>query len=108
MSSERSAIIVPVPAAEPVVARWRELFDPSAARGMPAHITVLHPFLPEPQLTGDVLAGLDRLCAAVVPFEVSFARTARFPNAVYLEPDPSEPIRRLTLAIAERWPEAPP
>jgi 2'-5' RNA ligase len=108
MSARQSAIIVPVPAAEPVVARWRELFDPSAARGMPAHITVLYPFLAEPRLTDDVLAPLEALCGAVAPFDVTFTRTGRFPNALYLEPDPSEPIRQLTLAIAGRWPEAQP
>lgn len=43
MPSEKgqAAVVVPVPAAESVVAAWREQFDSSAAQGMPAHITEL-------------------------------------------------------------------
>jgi hypothetical protein len=39
-----SAIIVPVPAVEPLVSQWRQRFDVSARHGVPAHITVLYPF----------------------------------------------------------------
>ena len=37
-----------------------------------------------------------------------FARAARWPELVYLEPDPAEPFARLTAAIAAEWPEHPP
>ena len=41
-----SALLVAVPAAEPAVAAHRSRLDTSAAVGVPAHITVLYPFLP--------------------------------------------------------------
>ena len=59
----RSAIVVPVPDAEPAVGTWRARYDSSAAFGMPAHITVLYPFLPEDRLTQDVVDRLTEICA---------------------------------------------
>jgi hypothetical protein len=101
----QTAVVVPVSAAEPLVAPWRARFDPSAAQGMPAHVTALHPFVPA---TDRVVAELRALCAASPVLDVRFARTARFPGVLHLAPEPADGLRRLTLAIAERWPEAPP
>jgi hypothetical protein len=103
-----SVVVVPVPAAEPLVSAWRERFDPSAAERMPAHVTALAPFLREERLTGEVLARLRELCADVPVLDVVFRRTARFPDVLYLAPEPDDVLHRLTLAIAEQWPQAPP
>jgi 2'-5' RNA ligase len=104
----RTAVVVPVPAAEPLVSRWRERFDASAAQGMPAHITALYPFLDDERLHDDVLAALRELCAVWPILDVAFRQIGRFPGVLYLDPEPPDELRRLTLAIAERWPEAPP
>ena len=50
----QSALLVPVPAAEPAVAEHRARLDGSARDGVPAHLTVLYPFLP-PALVDDVV-----------------------------------------------------
>jgi 2'-5' RNA ligase len=106
--SERgqSAIVVPVPAVEPAVSFWRQRFDHSAVQGMPAHITVLYPFLPERCLTHDVLAQLSVVCGQVGAFDVRFSRTGRFPGVLYLKPEPADRLRDLTVAIAGQWPNA--
>ena len=52
----QSAFVVPVPEAEPWVKDLRERYDPIAAVGMPAHITVLFPFIPPDLLTDNDLA----------------------------------------------------
>lgn len=108
--SERgeSAVVVPVPQVEPQVSPFRDRFDSSAAQGMPAHVTALYPFLPEPSLTAEVLDELRGLCSRLDAFEVEFVRTQRFPGVLYLEPEPADAFRELTRAIAKRWPEAPP
>ena len=110
MPSEKgqSAVVVPVPTAEGVVSAWRQRFDTSAAQGMPAHITVLFPFLPEHRLTGDVVARLRELCSELPVLDVRFSRTARFPEVLYLDPEPSDGLRQLTGAITQQWPDAPP
>src|SRR3978361_1655806 len=73
MPSEKgqAAVAIPVPAAESVVSAWREQFDSSAAEGMPAHITVRFPFLPESRVTGEVVARLREMCSELPLLEVS-------------------------------------
>jgi hypothetical protein len=86
----QSAVVVPVPAAEPLVSTWRQRFDSSAAQGMPAHITALYPFLPDERLTDGVLAMLGELCAQSPVLDVQFRHTARFPGVLYLDPEPAD------------------
>ena len=45
-----TAIVVPVPEAEAVVGDWRRLHTPSGAEGVPAHVTLLAPFIPAVRL----------------------------------------------------------
>jgi 2'-5' RNA ligase len=103
-----SAVVLPVPEAEPAVSAWRARFDASAAMGMPAHVTALLPFLDEARLTADITQRLAALCERHPVLDVEFARFGRFPGVLYLDPEPPDGLRRLTLAIAEEWPEAPP
>ena len=108
MPPAESALVVFVPEAEPAVRRFRERFDPSAAAGCAAHITLLYPFKPPGEIDAGVRADLERCFAGVGPIRFSLGRTRRFPGVLYLAPDPAEPFRRLTIAIAERYPETPP
>ena len=41
-----TALVIAVPEAEPLVSDWRAQHDWSAQRGVPAHITLLYPFVP--------------------------------------------------------------
>jgi 2'-5' RNA ligase superfamily len=104
----QSAVVVPVPAAEPVVRGWRQRYDASARLGMPAHVTLLYPFLSAERLTAAALARLRGLCAERPAIDSEFIGTGRFPGVLYLAPDPPEPYRELTEAITATWPEAPP
>jgi 2'-5' RNA ligase len=102
-----SAIIVPI--AVPVtIARLRERMDPSAAVGVPAHVTLLYPFMPVEGLDDDVRRAITRIVAAEPTFTVNFREVSRFPNVVYLPPDPPDPFRRLTAALAAEFPDYPP
>lgn len=105
----QTGLIVPVPAAEPVVGRHRDALDPVAAWGIPAHITVLYPFLPPRQISGDVLGVLRGLFAAVPAFEAALSRVAWFGTEVlWLAPEPENPLRHLTQAVLDRFPATPP
>lgn len=102
-----SAIIVPI--AVPVtIARLRERMDPSAPAGVPAHVTLLYPFMPVEGLGDEVRRKIERIVAAEPRFMVTFSSIARFPNVVYLPPDPADPFRRLTVALAAEFPNYPP
>jgi 2'-5' RNA ligase len=103
-----SALVIPVPEAEPVVGDLRTRYDPTAPRGLPAHITVVYPYLHPSALTQSVFNELNAIFTGVAPFQFTLQAFGRFPEVVYLAPDPTEPFLRLTGAVATRWPEAPP
>jgi hypothetical protein len=103
-----TGLIVEVSEAESVVSRWRSRFDPAAAAGVPAHITVLYPFLPRHRVDAAVLAELVAVFGEHWAFEVQLSQPLRFPGVLYLAPEPDVGLRALTRAIAARWPEAPP
>jgi 2'-5' RNA ligase len=104
----QTALLATVQEAEPLVGQWRRRFDPSASAGVPAHVTVLFPFLDIDRITNTVVGDLRTLIGARSPFTVRFEECRRFPDVLYLAPTPDQPFRALTEEIAQRWPEAPP
>lgn len=104
----QTALVVRVPEAEASVGAWRERFDPAAGAGVPAHITVLFPFLDGSRTDAGVHSALADLLGGHPAFDLRFERCGRLPGVLYLAPEPDEPLRRLTEAVAGRWPEAPP
>ncbi|MFE1949683.1 2'-5' RNA ligase family protein [Streptomyces sp. NPDC059524] len=104
----QTALIVRIPEAEPAVHTWRERLDPSAQAGVPAHITVLFPFLGESRIDASVHSALADLLGSHPAFDLRFERCGRLPGVSYLVPEPDTQVRQLTEALAERWPEAPP
>jgi 2'-5' RNA ligase len=103
-----TGLVVTVPEAEAAVGRWRDQFDSSAIVGMPAHITVLYPFLGRSLIDADVISELAAIFAGHHAFGLRFVRCRRFPDVLCLQPEPESPLRALTEAVANRWPEAPP
>ncbi|MBT2234283.1 2'-5' RNA ligase family protein [Nonomuraea sp. NEAU-A123] len=103
-----TALLAVVKEAEPLAGRWRQRFDTSASAGVPAHVTVLVPFLDIDRIDAVVIDDLGALLGEHSPFTVRFARCRRFPDVLYLAPTPDQPFRTLTEAVAARWPEAPP
>jgi 2'-5' RNA ligase len=103
-----SALIVEVPEAEPLVRDWRAEHDWSAQRGVPAHITILYPFVPTEKIDKRLHADLRELFAAHPAFSFSLPRIARFPEVAWLAPEPVEPFKRLIEGVASRFPDYPP
>ena len=103
-----SALIIAVPEAAPLVKALRERFDWSAAQGVPAHITILYPFMPPDKITPEVLADLREFFAQFEAFEFTLPETRRFPTVLYLAPSPAEPFKVLMQATVERYPDYPP
>lgn len=99
-----SAVVVCVPEAEPIVAKWRGRYDPSAAVGVPAHITLLYPFVPPAELSAEVERDLEAELATVAPFDVTFHRTNRFGEQVlFLDPDPDRPFLDMIRRVSTRF-----
>ncbi len=103
-----SALVVLVPEAEVLVKPFRNRHDPSAAIGVPAHVTLLYPFIAPDEIGSAVLDDLRQCFERFPPFVFSFSEMRRFPGVLYLAPEPAEPFRGLTRAIWDRWPSTPP
>lgn len=108
MAEGQSALLIPVPEAERLVGEWRSLYDPSAAVGVPAHITLLYPFVPRTEIGEPLLEELGRLFAGFPPFAYRFPACARFPGVLYLALEPAKPFQRLIADLAARYPDYPP
>ncbi|WP_344868754.1 2'-5' RNA ligase family protein [Amycolatopsis ultiminotia] len=104
-----TALIVPVPAADPVVGRHRRELDHSAVWGVPAHLTISYPFLAPGRITEAVVGELRALLSRVESFGCVFRRVEWFGNeVVWLAPEPAEPFHRLIELVWRRFPECPP
>ncbi|MDR3544147.1 MAG: 2'-5' RNA ligase family protein [Candidatus Limnocylindrales bacterium] len=103
----RSAVIAPI-VLPSRLAILRDAADPLAARGVPAHVTVLFPFLAVDALTPTVRSTLAGLAAMHPPFVAPFSRVERWEEMVWLVPAGQRPFLDLTLAVAALWPDHPP
>ncbi len=106
-----TALVIEVPEAEPVVGRHRARLDPFAAGGVPAHVTVLFPFVEIPRLVKDPLLADDvaqrvaRVVSGQPAFPYCFSRTRWFGDRVlWLAPDDPSPFVALTRALALAFP----
>ena len=108
----RSALVLLVPEADPVVGKLRLAHDPAARAGMPAHVTLLFPFVPVARLDDAVLSRLQEQFARAPEIRgavrMRFDRLARFPGVSYLALADAAPVVAKIRALAEAWPEHPP
>jgi len=101
--------VIEVPEAAPFVDDWRRRYTEDAPLGVPAHVTLLTPFVPAERIDEDVEERLAVIVGREEPFDFVLSRTARFDEPLlYLPPEPAEPFVRLTEAIVAEWPEHPP
>jgi 2'-5' RNA ligase len=107
-----SAIVVPVPAAEPLVGELRRRYSGSGAAGLPPHITLLYPFVDTEQLTTDVVQRAAAVIGGFAAFRLTLSRT-RYLDwieqiVLSLDPEPPQPFVALTEALVAEFPEHPP
>lgn len=101
----QSAVIVAVPEAESVVGAYRRRFDAAAAWGVPAHVTVLYPFLEPQALTPETVERLRDVIRHIEQFTCDFRRTCWFGQEVlWLAPEPDAPFRVLTDKVVAAFP----
>lgn len=105
---EDTALVVLVPEAEQYVAALRNRYDPAAAEGVPAHITILYPFIPHVLLSRDALSRVQLIASQTEPFSFRISSPARFPDTVYLRPEPAQPFIEMTLRVVREFPDYPP
>jgi hypothetical protein len=104
-----SVLLVEVPAAEVTVGRHRENLDANASLGIPAHITVLSPFMAPQMISPLVLAELERVFASIRRFHFQLAATGWFGEEVlWLAPTEPAHFGALTDGVYKAFPAFPP
>jgi 2'-5' RNA ligase superfamily len=104
-----SGLIIEVPEAEPAVRHHREHLDANAPLGIPAHITVLFPFMPPEAIDPPALTRLGQLFAGVSRFRFCLHHTDWFGDDVlWLAPQDPRPFRALTQRVFRAYPAFPP
>lgn len=104
-----SVLLAEIPAAEDLVAPQRRRLDPNASLGVPAHVTVLYPFLPASALGPEVRGELARLFASFPKFSFTLDRTDWFgENVLWLGPRDPGPFSALTELVVAAFPDYPP
>ena len=74
---------------------------------VPAHITVLFPFVPLAELD-EACERLRQIFADAHPFEITLDGYGHFPTVAYLKPANPEPIKALFRRVHAAFPECPP
>jgi 2'-5' RNA ligase len=92
----------------PALERIRMAGVANAALGVPAHVTLLYPFLPTDRLDADVRSAVHEIARGQPPFACRFESVLRWPDTVSLAAEPAAPFERLAAALEARFPECPP
>jgi hypothetical protein len=106
-----TAIVIPVEGAEPLLSAAAAEVGFERPSGMPAHVTLLYPFVDAQGLVVDHAREAQRALSIVHPFDCSFSSIGRFddpPVAIYLEPDPAGQFTAMIVALMSAFPEFPP
>lgn len=96
-----------LPALDRPLRRWRK-FDPAARAGMPAHVTLIYPFMDSRAVDEAVRVRLRDALAPFGPFGMVFDRLGGFPGGVWLEPADPGPVNLIVAALARAFPAHPP
>ena len=98
--ARRTMIAALVPDAEPLVGHLRARLDPTARRGLGAHLTLVYPFVEPARITDATLADLRAAVADLPPVTVTFGALSWFGERVlWLAPEPADPFRQIATQV---------
>jgi 2'-5' RNA ligase len=106
MELESALLIVPPRNVQAFAYPIREIHDSLSFNRVPAHITLLYPFVP-PEQVDDAIATLTPLCAAFPTFELTLDRYDRFEDTLFLEPSDPGQVLELYQRLIAAFPDFP-
>jgi 2'-5' RNA ligase len=104
--SDRSAVIVRAHLPAPLE-RWRRRGVADAADGLPAHATLLFPFVAPERLDPAVRGIVAGAAARHAPIEYRLVGPRRWPGVIYAAPDPTGPFVALHRDLQVAFPSFP-
>jgi 2'-5' RNA ligase len=106
--SDTTALIVLIPEAESLVGPYRTRYDPVAPLGMPAHVTLMFPFLDCEALTAPSRDQLRAALAELPTFDYEFRSTGAFPGVLYMRPEDQNPFVEAISVVRKLFPQLEP
>jgi hypothetical protein len=104
----QTGLVVPVPTADALLGLVESRHPGTVREGVPAHVSLLYPFVAAAELDEQVIRALSELVVGHEPMPVEFAECYRRGGFVALRPDPIERLTELTRKACERWPDLVP
>lgn len=101
----QTAVILPVPAADDVLAAVASQHPAAVRPGVPAHVSLLYPFLPAPAIDATVTAWLKRFAASWPSVTITLSEVRQRPGFVYL---PCPELLPLVEDARSAWPDLRP
>jgi 2'-5' RNA ligase len=87
--------------------RLRQRSVADAPDGIPAHLTLLYPFVEPSRLDASVRAAVAAVAARHVPFDYRLVAEARWPETIYVAVEPTRPFVALQADLGAAFPEHP-
>jgi 2'-5' RNA ligase len=87
--------------------RLRRANVTDAALGVPAHLTLLYPFVDPDRLTSATRRALVDVAGRHAPFAYALSRMATWPDTVYVAVEPTSPFVRLQRSLQVAFPTHP-
>ena len=102
-----TALVVPIRAADPAIGELRREHTPSGREGMPAHATLLAPFIHSSRLDNLDRHRLRDVVGRFPAFDLRLSSFGFFEHigCLWLDPRPREPFVAMTKALLEIYPE---
>jgi 2'-5' RNA ligase superfamily len=101
----QTGLVIPVPAADAVLAAVGARYPGTVREGVPAHVSLLYPFVAAAELDERVTSALGELLAEQAPMPVQFAECYCREGFVALCPDPIDGLKELMSKAHRRWPD---
>ncbi len=105
-SGEDTAIVVPVRLPAPLEGLRRRTTE-EAATGLPAHLTLLYPFVESDALDDELRQRLAAILSPIDAFDYRLTEQRRWPDTLYAAVEPEAPFRSLQSTLAAAFPEFP-
>lgn len=87
--------------------RLRRAHVADHAQGVPAHLTMLYPFMELARLSPRVRRRLELVARGRIPFDYVLRGSAIWPDTLYVAVDPSAPFVELQAALQAAFPDHP-
>jgi 2'-5' RNA ligase len=87
--------------------RLRRRSVPDAPAGLPAHLTLLYPFVDPSRLDASVRVTVGAVAARHAPFDYRLVAAARWPDTIYVAVEPTKPFVALQADLGAAFSEHP-